>query len=78
MEPSEVAIEKGIPIPDPVKGMRVYDFLYQLQPGESALVPASTHSESVETSVHSIQTTRGWKFTRKTERDGRLRVWRIF
>jgi len=70
----QVKLETGVPMPE---RKRVYSFLYKMGAGESAQCPATVNKGSLSATIGFIQRRDGKRFSRRTQADGTVRVWRI-
>jgi hypothetical protein len=68
------AIEQGVPVPP--KMLRKYPFIYEIQAGESVLIPLTTNLSSLRSIMSGLQRRDGKKFTLRTLADG-YRIWRL-
>lgn len=69
-------IEKGIPIPQQNKGVRIYPFP-TMEVGDSFLVLDGGRNKAVSALVRFKKHNATRKFTVRTQPDGSLRIWRI-
>lgn len=67
-------IEKGIP-PPPPRG-RKWDWLLDMEPGDSALMEDGSQYDALRCSARRIAQLHGLKFRMKSEKGG-LRIWRV-
>ncbi len=71
-------IERNIPIPTSGRGRPAHYDLSQMEVGDSFIAHLHQHKgpQSVSHMIHAAQKKTGYTFTRRTQPDGFIRIWR--